>query len=35
MPTDLLFDRAHLTYEHTLVARVRTATSLINFGFAI
>jgi uncharacterized membrane protein YidH (DUF202 family) len=33
--TDLPFDRTHLAYEHTLLAWVRTATSLITFGGAI
>jgi putative membrane protein len=34
-PTDLGVDRTRLAYERTLLSWVRTATSLITFGFAI
>jgi putative membrane protein len=33
--TDLGIDRTRLAYERTLLSWVRTATSLITFGFAI
>jgi len=33
--TELALDRTHLAHERTLMAWVRTATSLISFGFSI
>jgi len=33
--TELALDRTHLAHERTLMAWVRTATSLISFGFTI
>ena len=33
--TRLALDRTHLAHERTLMAWVRTATSLISFGFTI
>ena len=35
VPTQLAFDRTSLAHERTLMAWIRTATSLISFGFTI
>jgi putative membrane protein len=34
-PTQLAFERTRVAYDRTLMASVRTATSLITFGFTV